>query len=317
MAGEPKPPARFQVRASDGFLIQGFLWESGQRAALDRPIVIINAATSVRCRYYARFADYLYANGFDVITYDYRGIGESRPQSLRHFQASWSDWGALDFEAVLAHALERYPGRSIDVVAHSFGGLATGLARSARHLRRIVTVGAQFAYWRDYAPSSRLGMFVKWHMIMPGLTRIFGYFPGKKLGWLEDTPSGVVRDWSARTPAFEHRPSGRVLARSRGARDLVNATGRLLAISIADDPFGTVPAVDRLLGYFENCDRHLLRIAPGDIGVSEIGHFAFFHSRFKETLWPLPLAWLQGQSDFSDKPGQLVLKHPSRLRQRL
>lgn len=65
-----------------------------------RPVVIINAATSVRCRHYSRFADYLFANGLDVITYDYRGIGESRDGSLRGFKASWSDWGMLDFEAI-------------------------------------------------------------------------------------------------------------------------------------------------------------------------------------------------------------------------
>ena len=34
----------------------------------------INAATSVRCRHYSRFADYLFANGFDVITYDYQNM---------------------------------------------------------------------------------------------------------------------------------------------------------------------------------------------------------------------------------------------------
>ena len=68
--------------------------------------MIINAATSVRCRYYSRFADYLFAQGFDVLTYDYRGIGESRPASLRGFKASWSDWGRLDFEAMLQLAAE-------------------------------------------------------------------------------------------------------------------------------------------------------------------------------------------------------------------
>ncbi len=31
-------------------------------------------------------------------------------------------------------------------------------------------------------------MLVKWHLAMPLLTMAFGYFPGKKLGWLEDTP---------------------------------------------------------------------------------------------------------------------------------
>lgn len=71
--GEP-----FKEPAADGFMLGGFTWRHVRQDA-SRPVVIINAATSVRCRHYSRFADYLFANGFDVITFDYRGIGESAP----------------------------------------------------------------------------------------------------------------------------------------------------------------------------------------------------------------------------------------------
>jgi predicted alpha/beta hydrolase len=100
----------FLESAADGHPLGGFTWRH-PRTDLERPVVIINAATSVRCRHYSRFADYLFANGFDVITYDYRGIGESRSGSLRGFKASWSDWGTLDFEAILLRAQREFPGR--------------------------------------------------------------------------------------------------------------------------------------------------------------------------------------------------------------
>lgn len=200
----------FKEAAADGFMVGGFTW----RHALpdpQRPVVIINAATSVRCRHYSRFADYLFANGFDVITYDYRGIGESRPATVKGLEASWTDWGALDFEAMLRRAQREFPGQPIDVVGHSFGGCAAGLGESGQVIRRLVTVGAQFAYWRDYAPAQRWRMFGKWHLLMPLLTRLCGYFPGKRLGWLEDTPEGVVHDWSTPAARYEQRPSGRRL----------------------------------------------------------------------------------------------------------
>jgi len=75
--------APFQEPAADGYRLGGFTWRHASPDPL-RPVVIINAATSVRCRHYSRFAAYLFANGFDVIIYDYRGIGESRPKSMRH-----------------------------------------------------------------------------------------------------------------------------------------------------------------------------------------------------------------------------------------
>jgi predicted alpha/beta hydrolase len=269
-------------------------------------VVIINAATSVRCRHYSRFADYLFAHGFDVITYDYRGIGESRPASLKGLQASWTDWGALDFEAMLKRAQREFPRQPIDVVGHSFGGCAAGLGASGHLIRRLVTVGAQFAYWRDYAPAHRWRMFGKWHVLMPLVTMIYGYFPGKRLGWLEDTPAGVVLDWSLSTARYEKRPSGRTISKAAGQLPFAGVTAQTLAISISDDPYGTVPAIERLLGYFTGSTNSHLRIHPEDIGEEEVGHFAFFRSAYQATLWPIALAWLQNGELAPDTPGRRV-----------
>lgn len=284
----PSQSTPFKEPTVDNHLLGGFTWRH-PRTDFERAVVIINAATSLRCRYYSRFADYLYTNGLDVITYDYRGIGESRSGSLRGFKASWSDWGALDFEAILRRAQREFPGQPIDVVGHSFGGCAAGLGASGAVIRRIVTVGAQFAYWRDYAARGRWQMVAKWHVLMPLLTALCGYFPGKRLGWLEDTPAGVVRDWSTPTPRYETRPSGRGL----GEMPFSRVTAQLLAISLTDDPFGTVAAIERLLGYFDNSERSHLRIAPEDIGEKQVGHFAFFRSEYQDRLWPIALAWLK------------------------
>jgi pimeloyl-ACP methyl ester carboxylesterase len=50
---------------------------------MDEPVVISNPANAVRCRYYFRLAAFLCQRGFDVIAYDYRGIGGSRPEPAR------------------------------------------------------------------------------------------------------------------------------------------------------------------------------------------------------------------------------------------
>lgn len=295
----------FREPAADGYPLGGFTW---RHASPDpqRPVVIINAATSVRCRHYSRFAAYLFAHNFDVIIFDYRGIGESRPKSMRHLQASWTDWGALDFEAMLNRAQREFPGQPIDVVGHSFGGCAAGLGASGSAIRRLVTVGAQFAYWRDYAPEHRWRMFGKWHVLMPLLTLFCGYFPGKRLGWLEDTPAGVVRDWSTPSARYERRPSGRAMLAKTGRLPFSNVHADILAISISDDPYGTIPATERLLDYLRNAQKTHLRIEPQDIGEKEVGHFAFFRSAYQATLWPIALTWLQTGALAPDTPGRQV-----------
>lgn len=290
-------PQPISFAAEDGYSLNGFRWSHAVRDGR-RPVVVINPATSVRCRYYFRFAAFLHAQGFDVLAYDYRGIGESRPPGLRGFEAGWIDWGRLDVEAALRYAGAHFPGQPIQVVAHSVGGLLIGLGASSHRVSRVFTVGAQYAYWRDYAAGKRWRMFLKWHVVMPALTRVFGYFPGRRLGWLEDTPRGVVRDWTARCPRFEDawRAGSFVLPQAE-RRELVQRFAALhgptLAVSLTDDEFGTIAAVRRLLDYYRNSPRTHLHLAPEAVGETQIGHFAFFHSRFEPTLWQIPLQWLR------------------------
>jgi predicted alpha/beta hydrolase len=162
----------------------------------------------------------------------------------------------------------------------------------------VFTVGAQFAYWRDYLRQRRLGMVLRYHVAMPLVTRLLGYFPAKRLGWMEDTPQGVVRDWTRRAARFEdtyRRGSRRLDAAQRRALAGRFAALRAptLALSLDDDEFGTVAAVQRLLRHYDNSPSTHVHIAPAAIGVAQIGHFAFFHDRFRGSLWPIALEWLR------------------------
>ena len=299
------PPELFSVQAADGYTINGFFWRRSETSCDTRPVAIVNPATSVRCRYYFRFAAFLFEHGFDVLAYDYRGIGESRPATLRGFDACWIDWGRLDFDAVLRYAERSFSGQPIHVVAHSIGGFVLGLAPSNRLIRRVFTMGAQYAYWRDYAAGTKLRMIAKWHLAMPLLTMLCGYFPGKRLGWLEDTPKGVVRDWVLSCERFEDTWRGRTSARysDKLVQQFDAVTAPTLAVSVTDDEFGTVSAVERLLAYFKHSSRTHLRISPAAIGEAAIGHFGFFNSRFAQQLWHIPLEWLKFGRVPADCPG--------------
>lgn len=311
-ARQPSFAKPLRVVAPDGQVLHGFTWRHAPGGATPRPVVIINPATSVRCDYYGRFAAFLHAQGLDVLTYDYRGIGGSRPASLRGFEAGWLDWGRLDFEALLQHAAAHFPGQPVQVVAHSVGGVLLGLAPSNHTITRAFTMGAQYAHWRDYAPAQRTALLWKWHVVMPALTALFGYFPGRRLGWLEDTPRGVVRDWMARHPRFEDSFDGAGSHRlDRGERKALAARfaelrAPLLALSVADDEFGTIPATERLLRYFRGSATTHLHLEPRELALPGIGHFAFFHSRFEATLWQLPLQWLRSGTLAPGTPGRAI-----------
>ena len=306
-AGRARTP--FQTPAADGFPIGGLTWRHDDESCA-RPVVVISPATSVRCDYYAHFGDFLFGYGFDVVTFDYRGIGRSRPSSLRGFRADWVDWGERDLDAVLTCAGTTGREQPKYLVAHSIGAFLAGLAPSNTHLRRILFVGGQFAYWRDYAAAERRKMYLKWHVAMPLVTRLFGYFPGARLGWMEDTPAGIVRNWTQMTDAFENTLRSDIFIGGERESELLvqrftEVTAPILSIGLDDDAFGTPPALERLLSYYKASRRKHWRISPRDLCVASIGHFAFFHSRFRHDLWPLALDWLREARIAPSAPGRL------------
>jgi hypothetical protein len=109
---------------------------------------------------------------------------------------------------------------------------------------------------------------------------------------------------------FEDTWRGRASSRYPSKKTLIQrfsaVTAPILAVSVADDEFGTVPAIERLLKYFHRSGRYHLRISPQVIGEERIGHFGFFHSRFEKTLWPIALTWLTTGRIEVDWPGELI-----------
>lgn len=289
-------PELVEFAAADGYLLRGQF-----RPAVGVPprlAVLINPATGVLARYYDRYAEYLASRGCSVLTYDYRGIGASRNGPIRKLRATKFDWGNLDCDAALRHLRERVPGTPLAVVGHSIGGFLLGLAKENVHVERAFFVGAQYAYWRDYLAQKRFGLFLRWHVFMPLVTALLGYFPGRRLDWLEDLPRGVAYEWGFRLrphfDAFYHRlphaahPDDLHTAR----RQFAGFAGKILSVSTADDEYATPRAVERLLSWFESASSRHVSIDGKLAGPPGIGHFGFFHDRLREVLWPQSADWL-------------------------
>src|SRR5512134_3666946 len=96
----------FHLITADGFQLAATLFEP---TASNRRVVLINSAMGVKRGYYARYAEFLMERGFTVLTYDYRGIGDSRTTSMRGFSADLWDWGIRDQDAALAYLIEHFP----------------------------------------------------------------------------------------------------------------------------------------------------------------------------------------------------------------
>jgi predicted alpha/beta hydrolase len=204
------------------------------------------------------------------------------------FEAGFEDWSDHDCAAAIAWLRSRYPRAELVGISHSIGGLVLGCARNAESLARFVLVGAHTGYWRDYHPRWRLPMRLMWHGLMPALTRLCGYFPGRMVGMGSDLPARFAGQWARRnTPAIlEGERADACLARARGVR------GKALALVFTDDGFATEQGARRLLELVPKVEAQLRVIAPRDAGLGGIGHFGFFRSSAEKTLWPVAADWI-------------------------
>jgi predicted alpha/beta hydrolase len=286
------------LAAADGYPLAARLWASGEESS-PVAVAVINAGAGIGFGYYESFAKFLSQGGIPTLLYDYRGVAKSRPRSLRGFTASVEDWGSKDCAAMLDWMALRYPRARKVVIGHSVGGFVTGFVNNGRMIDRMLLIGAHTGYWRDYASKSRLGMYLLWHALMPALTRVVGYFPGRRLHLLEDLPAGVALEWANRRQGdfwWNLRKNDGEPDKARiddAIARFLAVRAPTLAITFADDAFATEAATDRILGLYRNCPATRRVVRPEDVGGQKIGHFGFFRSRFSDTLWPQVVEWLR------------------------
>lgn len=246
-----------------------------------RASVVIGGALGVRQHFYAEFARWLAELGYRVITFDYRGQGDSRQGPLREVRADLHDW-ARDYEAVIAHAKALSPGSPLFLLGHSLGAQLPGLLREPCKVDGLLCIAAGSGYWRDCTLTVQWAAPWFWHVLVPLATGACGYFPGRRLRKVGDIPAGVMLQWRrwCLHPRYSVGAEGEAAARSYAAiRFPVHA------LSIRDDELMTCHGTQQLIDFYANAPRCVERIAPEDVPTRHIGHFGFFRPAFAGSLW--------------------------------
>jgi predicted alpha/beta hydrolase len=283
------------VPAADGYPLAAtlFLPRGAKRHA-----VLINSANATPRKIYKGFAGYLAKRGCAVLTYDYRGTGDSRqksltgynqPKSLVGFKASMSDWAAQDVTSAVSWMRERYKALPFAYVGHSFGGQALGLLPNNAEISRALLIAAQAGYWKLMAAPERYRVYAMLNFVGAPLTRALGYMPGWA-GLGEDLPKDVFLQWVGWVMNPRYLLGDPTLT---ALRNFPKYKGALRALCLSDDPWATRPAVELLCSGFTAIKPDIITVTPADSSVAKIGHFGFFRPEHRDTLWRGAAEWIQ------------------------
>ena len=290
--GVPPPgePALHRLAAADGRALAARWFEPTDRPA--RAVAVVNAATGVPQRFYRHFAQWLSQRGYAVLTYDYRGIGESRQGPLRADAARMRDWALLDMPAALAEAARRRaPGAlPLLLVGHSFGGNAIGLADGFGEADALLGVAAQSGDWRNWPGRHRLLTHAFFHALLPAAAHLLGKAPGWVLGGSgAGLPKGVALDWArwGRRRGYLFTDPA-LAAHLRGYRSFL---GPVHLWHVSDDwTYGPPAAVDALALQFSAARVQRPALDAAALHSGPIGHFGAFRAEPGRRIWP---RWLE------------------------
>ena len=250
--------------------------------------LVVGGATGVPQGFYRRFAQHAAAQGFTVLTLDYRGIGLSRPQRLRGFEMDYLDWARLD----LAAAVDAVPddGLPLVMVGHSYGGHAFGLLPGHAQVERFATL-ATGAGWHGWMPPlERWRVRIMWHVLGPLIVRVKGYLAWSLLGMGEDLPRDVFvqwRHWCQWPRYFFDDP-----AMPEVAEAFARVRTPILAINASDDKWAPPASREAFMAGYRQAPVQSLTIEPRSLGMPAIGHMAYFRPEASR-LWQQTLDWLQ------------------------
>jgi predicted alpha/beta hydrolase len=248
--------------------------------------LIVAGATGVPQSFYKHFAQFASAQGYTVLTLDYRGIGQSRPQSLKGFRMDYLDWAYQDLAAAVQYMAR--PDAPLFMVGHSFGGHAFGLLPNHHKVARFYTF-ATGAGWHGWMPPlERARVLLMWRVIGPVLTGWNGYLAWSKLGMGEDLPLGVYRDWKhwcGYPHYFFDDP-----AMTHVAAQFSQVTTPIVAATAIDDLWAPPASRDAFMIGYRGTQWTGVDIDPVASGLGAIGHMGYFRQK-AQPLWQEVLQW--------------------------
>lgn len=279
-----------KINCADGVTLGATLYEpSAPKAA-----IMIGPATGIRQKFYRSFALFLMEKGYVVITFDNRGIGDSKGKNINDGNPSLVNWGRLDMTAVLNFLKEKYPQLDYHLIGHSAGGQLVGLMENATDLKSIFNFACSSGSIHFMKKSFLLSSHFFLNFLIPVSNFIFGYARIDLAGMGEPLPKKVAAQWRKWCNGKGYVDV--YLKEEKPAHLYDQLKIPIQWLHASDDHIANTETVKDMVRVFPQANSSITTLHPSDFNYEEIGHMKFFSSK-KKKLWNYAVDWLEVNSN--------------------
>lgn len=246
--------------------------------------ILICPATGIVKGFYHAFAVWLAEQGHAVLSFDFRGIGDSLHGKLKDSQASIQDWGQLDIPAAIEALLTKTQADQVILIGHSAGGQLLGIAPNYAKVKQVIAIACSTGHIKGLKGRTKLMAPVMFNLIFPISNAFKGYGATKMLGMGENLPKNVAKQWAqfCSKPGYVKNAIGKTIF-----EDFHNQIEiPIIAFWATDDEIATEANVKDLLRLYPNAATQIIKVVPQEYGHSAIGHMLMF-KKSHQNIWPV------------------------------
>lgn len=273
------------LKCQDGYQLSARFYPVTETESKKSPILIC-PATGITKQFYHIFSCWLQAQGYAVMVFDFRGIGESLKGSVKQSKASIVQWGQLDIPAAIDALLAKTQAAKVILLGHSAGGQLLGIVPNYAKVEKVVAIAGSTGHIKGLRGRTKLLAPVMFNIIFP-LARITkGYGPTQAIGMGENLPKDVAREWAefCSKPGYVINAIGKKIAPAYDYHAQI--TCPITSIWASDDEIATQANVKDLLRLYPKAVTEMIELKPQEYGHKGIGHMLMF-KKSHQNLWPV------------------------------
>ncbi len=268
------------ITCTDGYSLSGRFYQSKQ--STEQLPILICPATGITQGFYHNFSEWLSEQSFNVMVFDFRGIGQSLHGPLRESNASIQDWGQLDIPAAIDLLLNKTQQEKVTLLGHSAGGQLLGIVPNYDKVAQVISISGSTGHVKGLKGRTKRMAPVMFNLIFPVSSLIKGYGATNFLGMGENLPKNVAKQWAQ----FCSKPGYVINAIGKTIFDDYHSEIQcpITVYWSSDDEIATEANVKDLLRLYPNAQTDMIELRPQEHGHKAIGHMLMF-KKSHQNLW--------------------------------